>query len=322
MLTEMQKALRRTGIGSSDIPAIAGLLKWKTPHDVWLDKRGLSEEVEETLPMKIGNVAEQLLADLFVSETAASIETPEQAHERGTLVHAKDKWILGTPDRLVLDAPELLEIKWVGWNLAANWDEQDQEGVPDYVRAQVEWLLEITDRVEAHVPVLLSGPQLRFRIFRIRRNPKVFAGLRAKAERFWHEHVLTGIPPKVDHTDGAKRMLSALHAAPSAEILAAPAEAEEVYRRLRAAQVAKAQAEKDEELARNQMRELVGDAEGIISDTWKATWKPQRGSVSWKDVAEAAGATADEIEAHRGANKRVLRVAEVKAKAGRGRRAA
>ena len=39
---------RRTGLGGSDIAAVLGLSKWRTPWDVWADKKGLLPEKEET----------------------------------------------------------------------------------------------------------------------------------------------------------------------------------------------------------------------------------------------------------------------------------
>lgn len=316
VMSESQRQLRRRGIGSSDIAAICGLIPWRSAHDVWLDKRGLAEEQEETLAMLCGKLSEELIAKLYVHQTSASIETQEEAERRGTLVHPKHDWIVATPDRLVHQpADEILEIKWVGWRMAGAWDDTDEEGMPHSVRAQAEWQLEVTDRSVARVPVLLDGS--RFRIFTVKRRADIFAGLRAKAERFWFDHVVTGEPPPIDQSAGSKRMLEAVYGEASEELRPATDEAEEIYERLRAAQRTAKSAEAEEELCKNLLRDLIGGAGGVISDTWKATWKTERGRVSWKDVAEAVGASADEIEAHRGKDKRVLRIAERTAKKGR-----
>ena len=44
---------RRRGIGGSEAAAILGLSPWATPLDVYLDKIGEGEEVEETEAMQM-----------------------------------------------------------------------------------------------------------------------------------------------------------------------------------------------------------------------------------------------------------------------------
>ena len=42
---------RRAGIGGSDVAALLGLSRWKTPLDVFLDKTGRSEPIPDNEPM-------------------------------------------------------------------------------------------------------------------------------------------------------------------------------------------------------------------------------------------------------------------------------
>ena len=45
-------AIRRTGIGSSDIAGVLGLSPWASPYTVWADKRGRVPPVEQTEAME------------------------------------------------------------------------------------------------------------------------------------------------------------------------------------------------------------------------------------------------------------------------------
>lgn len=276
MLTEAQHIIRARGVGSSEIAAIAGVNPWKTAHDVYLEKRGLVERQPTTLRQRIGQIAEHLIADLYVEETGANIESKAQADARGTLTHPAHPWIVATPDRLVLDAPRVVEIKWVGWRLAGAWG-ADEDGIPDYVRTQAEWLMATTGCDECDVPAILGGEE--FRIYRVRRNVALFERLRAIGERFWFEHVLPGAPPPVDGSENATAMLRALYRRGDGEWLKAPPEAREWVDRKLAADKAAESAETDARLAANKLREMVGDAEGMLGDGFKVSWKANKRGV-------------------------------------------
>ena len=45
---------REKGLGGSEAPAALGLSRWKTPFQVWKDKRGLSGERESSSAMEWG----------------------------------------------------------------------------------------------------------------------------------------------------------------------------------------------------------------------------------------------------------------------------
>jgi predicted phage-related endonuclease len=57
------------------------------------------------------------------------------------------------------------------------------------------WYLSLTGCEEAHVAVLIGNSELR--IYCIRRDIEIEHLLTEAALKFWNEHVLTGIPPKV-----------------------------------------------------------------------------------------------------------------------------
>jgi len=65
---------RRSGVGGSDVAAILGVDPFgKTAADVFDEKVGNGVEVEQTLPMKRGNVLEPIAVQQYVEETGRRI---------------------------------------------------------------------------------------------------------------------------------------------------------------------------------------------------------------------------------------------------------
>lgn len=318
-LSQEQHAIRLTGIGSSDVGAIVGVNPWKTVHRVWEEKRGLVVgEVDNLLPVRLGRLVEDLIADLYEEETGETLETKEEARVRGTLRDPHESWIVATPDRLLKsDERALIEIKWVGWRVASGWDPSVPDGVPDYVRCQAEWQMRVTNRDRVYVPVIIDG--YRFHIFTIERNEKIQRGLVDRARDFWERHVLGGEPPPVDGSNDAKEMLDRLFPREIGGLIGATAEAEQVARAILGAKASIKEAEGALALAENQMRALIGSDRGFQGDGWRALWSDRAGGIAWKNVAADLAAELEVdvneyAEAHRLPPTRALRVTEPKKK--------
>jgi putative phage-type endonuclease len=152
MLTEAQQRVRATGVGSSDIGAVAGLSPYARPIDVWMVKRGLAE-VPETEAMRLGTALEPVVAGLYAREHLVDGEWLAQPSDvwpgsvQGTLRHTSEPWIVASPDRAVVDracvdAPgrsvlRLVEIKTVSHRSAHHWGEAHDD-VPPWYRAQID----------------------------------------------------------------------------------------------------------------------------------------------------------------------------------------
>lgn len=58
-MTSFEAFDRSSGIGASEVPALAGLSPYQTPVGVWLRKVGLGMEAEQTASMRTGSALEQ-----------------------------------------------------------------------------------------------------------------------------------------------------------------------------------------------------------------------------------------------------------------------
>lgn len=271
-LTERQHQVRSMGIGSSEIAAVVGEHPYRTPHDVWLKKLGLSDESVNEDAVWLGNMLEAPIAQWYGEVTG------RQVRKHGRTVRAKASPIaVASPDYTVI-APDadtrLVEIKAVGWRVKHHWSELEADGVPPYVMLQCQWQMGVCEEERCDVAVcfLDGGPK---RIYELHFEPELYANLVKLAEAFWglverHE------PPPVDHTDSARRVLREVYGFNRTPLKPAPAEATEWALRRFEADKAIDNWEREKGLASNKLCELIGDAEGIEGEWGKATWKANK----------------------------------------------
>ena len=69
---------RRKGLGGSDIAAILGISKWRTPMDVWVEKMGLVEPSEESYAMMRGRILEDAIAQWYGEFTGFDLHPGEE----------------------------------------------------------------------------------------------------------------------------------------------------------------------------------------------------------------------------------------------------
>lgn len=290
-LSAEQMAVRATGIGASDIGAVAGLSPYASPMDVWLVKRGLAE-VPQTDAMARGHQLEPAVASMYEAEHLAPGEALR--HPAGTLRHPRYPWALATPDRLVVDpladaTVRLVEIKAVGWRSARYWGAEHDE-VPPWYRAQIAWQMAVTGVEACDLAAFIGGEELR--VYRIERDREMEAALLQIGRDFWR-CVEEGREPAVDGSEAWRSYLEARFPSARQVLRAATPEADEIAARLADARARREAAEADAERAANELRALIGDAEGIEGRGWRATWKsPAKGTPRWKEIATALGADA------------------------------
>src|SRR5579864_8263161 len=98
---------RKGFLGGSDIAAILGLSRWKTPLAVWAEKTGQVESKDDgALHKKLGTRLEEVVAELFMEETGKKLI---RANERR--VHPKYPHFSAQIDRLVVNEDALWEGK-------------------------------------------------------------------------------------------------------------------------------------------------------------------------------------------------------------------
>ncbi|HEY9354549.1 MAG TPA: YqaJ viral recombinase family protein [Nocardioides sp.] len=185
---------RRSGIGSSDVPAILGLIKQNPPLKVYLDKLG--HDVDDAGEAAYwGTVNEEPVARRWAMLNRSVIRRV------GLVAHVDHPHWMTTLDRRVTECPLAederipcaLEVKTRSAFKAAQW----HAGAPDDVTAQVLWQIIVNGYEHMHYAVLIGGNEYHQGTIRADEYTDVMADITTAVDRFWFEHIQAQVPPPV-----------------------------------------------------------------------------------------------------------------------------
>jgi len=196
---------RRNGIGGSDVAAICGLSKWRSPYHVYLEKKGDAPTIEAGEAIEWGHRLEPLIADKFASTH------PEWAITEKKVIycHPKQHWATGNLDRMIIcpfRGRGILEIKTASEYLKQDWDDGN---IPDYYYVQLQWYLYVTGLQWGYFATLIGGN--KYREYEVLRDEDMIQELVRITEDFWINYVLTGNAPPIDGSDATSQLLSKIY---------------------------------------------------------------------------------------------------------------
>lgn len=308
-LTSQQKELRSTGIGASEIAAVAGLSPWKGPHQIWEEKLGIAPPREDTEATRWGRYLEPAIIALWKAETGHKVKYANR-HQR-TLRHPTCKIALATPDGIV-DPDATLEVKTYGWRMAEHWGEEGTDDIPEYYMAQVQWAMACAQKQKCYV---VANCERKIETYVVNFVPALFNALYEIAERFWTDHLVKLKPPPVDHTERCTQFLQRYYPKPLDKTMAEPSRKMDRYaQEIRDAQMMIESAQKKITEAKNHMMDYIGSNYGVETDQGKVLWYNCKGkkTIDGKgllSLAKRMGASDEELAEYvtRGANYRVFR---------------
>jgi len=194
-------------IGGSDIGAILGLSRFKTPLEVWMEKTGKETKKADSLPLRFGSCAEDFVAREYSRATGF-----ELIHNESIYLHPEHSYMSAHIDRFVLGDQDalrpnrILECKTANPFSSGDWGEIGSDEVPMSYLCQCIWYMAITGIDKTDLAVLFGNSD--FRIYEIARDPALEALVIAKASAFWDEHVLKNIPPPVQSEADCQTLFS------------------------------------------------------------------------------------------------------------------
>lgn len=163
---------RRLGVGGSDVAAILGLSKYKSPYQLWLDKTGRSDLEDSTIePAYWGNMLEDIVAKEYAKRNGVKIQ-----RVNATIRNPEHEWMIANIDRAIvnpdisgnvrikggkLTTDRILECKTANQYLAKLWGDEQSEQVPDYYLTQVQWYMGNTGASMCGLGVLIGGQKFR-----------------------------------------------------------------------------------------------------------------------------------------------------------------
>ena len=264
-------AVRRSGIGGSDVAAAIGLSPWKSPIELWEEKvLGKTQPKNDNDSMLWGRLLEPLIREEFSRRSGLAVQPLGSM-----LQHPVHKFMLANLDGLVLDpvrGPGVLEIKTASAFKTSEWD---ANRCPDAYQLQVQHYLEVTGLTYAVIVVLIGGNTLRW--LTVEPDKELTDNLVQLEKRFWQQ-VLTQTPPSVDGSTVCAELLARKYPASSnAAPLILPNEADGWIQDYLQAKEDEDIAAERKRLAENRIKEVMKEHERAISPGgYQATWKTVR----------------------------------------------
>lgn len=261
MLTERQRKIRQTGIGSSDAAAIMGRDPYRTPWDVWAEKTGQVEDNPNAgEAAEIGAALEPAIVALAARRLGVKAVKAKSTFVRGHL-RANVDAMVGEARR----GSPIIEAKRT--HVLDGWGEDGTAEVPERVLLQVHHQMWCTDSQLAYVACLASGFRDRLTVHPIRRDEALVRQIVAECEDFWKHHVRTLVPPA--RSSGSLETL--------AGVLRKPGKVGEVdaylVARLVRAREAAARAENDYDALKAEVLTALGDAENAQAGDFVVSYR-------------------------------------------------
>jgi putative phage-type endonuclease len=293
-LTREQLLERRTFIGGSDAPALAGVNPpaWSQPIDVYLSKVATGEPyVTTSKVMALGSLLEDTVADLAADATGIRW----RRHGR-VARHPDYPWSAGNLDRIgttSADEPALLECKWSmrsdqwgpGWQSMT--DQPERTVVPLHYAVQVQHYLAVSGRAVAYLAVLLGYAD--FRWYRIPRNDEMIAWLLELEAAFWHDHVEPRVPPDPDGSAAYDDYIKSRHPADDLSERVATPEQDMLAGALRFVRREQHRLKEQEATVVQKLQLSMGDTARLVGADFTISWRAgkERQVVDWKAYASA-----------------------------------
>ncbi|NLK93899.1 MAG: hypothetical protein GX275_01730 [Clostridiales bacterium] len=189
---------RQCGIGGSDVGAILGVNRYKTPFEVYLEKTepitAISEQSESAY---WGDQFEEVVAKEFEKRTGKRVRRDRK--------HYKNKeypFMVANIDRRVVGENAILECKTTNQFLANQW--QDDE-IPASYLLQVQHYLFVTGAEVGYIAVLIGGQKFLWK--EVARDEELIEMIIEAEKEFW-KMVQDKTPPALDGSSAAEKYLS------------------------------------------------------------------------------------------------------------------
>jgi putative phage-type endonuclease len=182
---------RRKGIGGSDAAAVLGLSKWKTPLQVYLEKRGELVSTPDNESMLWGRALEPVIRQQYAERTGRVVRVPESI-----ITHQKYAFMIANLDG-VTDDLRVVEVKTA--RSGQDWGEPGSDEVPQSYLLQVQHYMAVTGLKVADIAVLIGGSD--FRIYEVLADQELQDMLIAGEAEFWQRVVDCNPPEPVSLAD-------------------------------------------------------------------------------------------------------------------------
>lgn len=253
---------RQAYIGGSDIAAIMGESRWKTPYKLWAEKTGqiTPPDLSTVEAVEMGTRLEQFVADLFADKTGKQVRKAPKTYQ-----HKDYPYLVAHIDRLITNSDELLECKTCSAYKLEEWENK----IPKEYVLQVMWYLGITGRKRGWIACLIGGQKFEYKAIDF--DQELFDLMVEKAVKFW-QMVENNQPPLMLADDG--EVLQEIYPKSNEEMI----EMQEINDRVAYMQELKMHRDdmnNEIKEIETELKSIIKDNAGIKTPQYKITWKTQ-----------------------------------------------
>jgi predicted phage-related endonuclease len=263
-------------IGAASVAGILGISPYQSPWSVWARLVGLPvPDPSNQDRLDAGTDAEAFLAAQFNRHMERGGLACEQ--KQVDLEHADYPWLRGRGDGLVtgIEGPDIVGYCG-GWEAKTSTDLRPWDEIPPHYAAQCQTYMLLSGYDNWWVTVGFGNWKVRH--YAVLADPEDQATIVGETERFWREHVLTGVAPDVDGSDATSDAIGAAfgHLGDAGDILFADGSLEAAVHSLRFARSDLKAAESDVALWENMIKDAMRDCAVLMGPSGQplVTWKP------------------------------------------------
>lgn len=178
---------RRTILGASEVAAVLGLDKWRTPLDVYNSKMGLVVDAfVDNAHIRRGNKLESIASEYYEEETGEKLR-----RRHGAFIHPEFPFLVGHVDRIVVGCDRLLEIKCPS---DAAFRKMQREGLPESYIVQAQMYMALSGYSQITYCIFCANIW-DAAIFTIDYDQAMADTAIKAACDFWNKNVLAKVPP-------------------------------------------------------------------------------------------------------------------------------
>lgn len=219
MIDDSIREQRRRFIGSSDLPAILGICPWRSPRNIWEAKvlgkdkpAGRKADWGTVLEAPIATTAAVDLSEKHYGGRRIELIHPTEmyVHENGIFAANLDRECVDVEEPFVFEAKAVLGKKPYdhphyemvnGNRVLVSWGRSGsdaQSSIPLAVFVQVQWQMLVRGFSLAWVGCFRGWMSEPLGLWRVPADPATQEVITDRALAFWHDHVLTKIPPAIE----------------------------------------------------------------------------------------------------------------------------
>lgn len=264
---------RCQSIGSSDAAVLWGVgYSSQSLYALWADKclgQSWVPSKSELRRLKKGQLLESYIREIAAEELGVELQTdpPHSLRRSGLLSASLDSWY-GDVTNFATETDIIpCELKFVGDHNKHEWD---GDKLPIKYEVQVLHQMIVIDAPYGYVCGLCDDELF---VRRVERQPEIEAEHLRRCAEFW-KHVETKTPPEIDGSEATTDAIKSRWRRERTPPIEGPAEIDEWTREIERLDEAGKETKSQATALRNKLRDLIGDAEGVISPSgveWRWT---------------------------------------------------